>query len=583
MRAWLVAVAVLLALPAAPVARAADPIMPLDQVHRGMRCTGLTVVRGTDIASFDVEVLDVVAGRPPEDARILIRVSGPALGDAGIAEGFSGAPVYCPDPAGTSRVVGALSETLGQYGETVGLVTPIEQMIGLPADPPATARQAPRLLARARPLRGLLTVGGVSGPLGRALEATARRAHRGFLAVPAGPLGSYPPQPLAPGASVAAGFAVGDIAVGAVGTVTYTDGERVYAFGHPLDSAGKRALLLQDAFVYTVIANPVDIQDATSYKLAAPGHAVGTLSNDTPNGVVGEVGMLLDTATLTVTATDGDSGAERTVGSQVADEASVGFPAGRSPLSQVADLAFLQQATTILNATPARETADMCVRVLLRIDDQPLRFCDRYVVQDDGSAFASSDMLGPLAPLAAQDLDAGLGLISTARFADLGVRSVDISLRLRRGLALAEIESARTTTPSVRPGGALRVVLHTRLLRGPARTVTFAVAVPHGLRPGPHALHLRGAGLDEIGAGAGEAALEVGSGGGGGQAGAPVPSAAPAQGPASLGELRSRFRGLGRYDGLAGAFTGGHRRFAAYRDPDLRIDGQASIAFRVRG
>src|SRR5262249_47670315 len=162
-RAWMVAVVVLLALAAAPAARAADPIMPLDQVQRGMHCTGLTVVRGTDIASFDVDVLDVVAGRPPEDPRILVRVSGPALGDAGIAEGFSGAPVSCPDASGTRRVIGAISETLGQYGETVGLATPIEQMIGLPADPPSTARYAPGLLAQGKPLRGLLTVGGVSG------------------------------------------------------------------------------------------------------------------------------------------------------------------------------------------------------------------------------------------------------------------------------------------------------------------------------------------------------------------------------------------------------------------------------------
>ena len=91
----------------------------------------------------------------------------------------------------------------------------------MPADPPATARHAPELLAQGKPMRGLLTVGGVSGPLGSALEATARRDHRAFLAVPPGPLGSYPPQPLVPGASVGAGYSVGDIAVGAIGTVTY--------------------------------------------------------------------------------------------------------------------------------------------------------------------------------------------------------------------------------------------------------------------------------------------------------------------------------------------------------------------------
>jgi hypothetical protein len=42
------------------------------------------VVRGTDISSFDVEVIDVVSGDPSESgARILVRVSGPAVDATG--------------------------------------------------------------------------------------------------------------------------------------------------------------------------------------------------------------------------------------------------------------------------------------------------------------------------------------------------------------------------------------------------------------------------------------------------------------------------------------------------------------------
>jgi hypothetical protein len=575
----MVGLAVLLALVLVPVARAADPIMPLDQVQRGMHCTGLTVVRGVDIASFDAEVIDVVAGRPPEDPRILIRVSGPALGDAGIAEGFSGSPIYCPDAAGTQRVIGGISETLGQYGETIGLVTPIEQILGIPVDAPSGARYAPRLLRRGRPLSGMLTVAGVSAPLGRALMDTARRDHRPFLAVPPGPLGTFAPQPLVPGASLAAGYSTGDVAVGAIGVVTYTDGDAIYGFGHPFDSVGKRALLMEDAFVYTVIGNPLDTQDSTSYKLAAPGHALGTLTNDTPNGVTGRAGVLPDTATLTVNATDGDTGAQRTLTSQVADEASAGFPTGISPLSQVADLAFLQQATTIMNGTPARESADMCVRVVLRIESPPLRFCNRYIVQDDGSSAASGDMLGPLAPLAGSDLDSALSLIPSSQFADVGTRSVDISLRLRRGLQLAQIESARAASTRVRRGGRLRVELRARILRGPVRKIGFSVPVPHALKPGRHELHLKGTGLDDLGGGGSEIVLEVGSGGTGDTSG--NQTGAASSGPESLDDLRAQFNGTARYDGLAGAFTGGNGRFAAYRDPDLRIDGTASVPFRL--
>ena len=65
---------------AAPAAAAGDPIMPLSQVRSGMHCTGYSVVRGTAISSFDVEVLDVVDGDAerarPADPRAGVRAGG---------------------------------------------------------------------------------------------------------------------------------------------------------------------------------------------------------------------------------------------------------------------------------------------------------------------------------------------------------------------------------------------------------------------------------------------------------------------------------------------------------------------------
>src|SRR3954449_7284127 len=109
------AVAALL-VPAAP-AFAGDPIMPLPDVRAGMHCTGYSVIHGTDISAFDVEVLDVADGdavaTPP---RILVQVSGPAVDATGIGPGFSGSPIYCQDAAGVSRNIGAISESIGEDG-----------------------------------------------------------------------------------------------------------------------------------------------------------------------------------------------------------------------------------------------------------------------------------------------------------------------------------------------------------------------------------------------------------------------------------------------------------------------------------
>ena len=162
--------------------------MPLSQVQPGMSCTGETVVQGTTISSFNVDVIDVVQA-PGEGPRILVQVSGPGVDTTGVAEGFSGSPVYCPDAFGTLENAGAISEGIGQYGNNVVLVTPIEQMLGEPVQPPSAA---PRLAVRPRPLLGPLTVGGLSPAVFGLLQRAGARAGRLVLAGAGGSAGGVP-------------------------------------------------------------------------------------------------------------------------------------------------------------------------------------------------------------------------------------------------------------------------------------------------------------------------------------------------------------------------------------------------------
>src|SRR5205823_9214934 len=114
-----------------------DPIMPLSQVHKGMHCTAYSVIQGTDISSFDVDVIDVT-----EDG-ILINASGPAVDSTGIGEGFSGSPIYCPDSQGVARNICAIAAGIGDYGNHKALATPIERILASPVEAPArrTAKQ----------------------------------------------------------------------------------------------------------------------------------------------------------------------------------------------------------------------------------------------------------------------------------------------------------------------------------------------------------------------------------------------------------------------------------------------------------
>lgn len=558
---------------------AGDPIMPLAEVHAGQRCTGYSVVKGTDVASFDVTVEDVVVGDAAEGSpRILVRVAGPAVDATGVGQGFSGSPIYCPGTDGVSRVIGAISESVGQYGGAVALATPIESILGEPLQPPAAARSAPALLRAARPLAAPLSVGGLSAPVAALVQRAAARAHRSVYTVPAAPQAAFPPQVLRPGAAMAVGLASGDVSVSAVGTVTYVDGATVWGFGHPLDSVGRRDLFLQDAYVYAVVDNPVGLEGAETYKLAAPGHDLGTLSGDGISAVVGRLGPLPDRFPLRVLAHDLDTGHLQVTDVSVADESAIGLPTGSSALSTVAPLALAEAAYGALGAAPLRQSASMCVRFEVRERRAPLRFCNTYVGGSGGSAdLAAAAEVG--------DLGAATALLDAYDATPLHLTRAEVNLKLRRGLRQAFLLGARGPS-RVRRGHDARLRVRLRRAGGATFTRTMVVHVPRDQRRGDYDLVLTGTPADQSDAAAGAdgsidvtTLFDLGA------------SGTDANAPTTLAGLARAVAGLHRYDGVSASLRAPGSRpddsgadpsgRPVYRDPELRVSGEVSVPIRV--
>jgi hypothetical protein len=573
MRARIAAATLLVFLVAVAPAAAGDPILPLSQVHAGMRCTGYSVVRGTDIASFDVEVIDVVSGDPSEpEARILVRVSGAAVDATGVGPGFSGSPIYCDPGDGIPRNIGAISESVGDYGGKVVLATPIEAILATPVDPPAAqpvrgTRPHRSLLARAKPLAAPLVVSGVPSRLGALLASAGRKAGRLVLSAPAAPLASFPPQALRPGAAVSVGLSNGDLALGAIGTVAYSDGDRVWAFGHPLDGTGRRSLLLEDAYVFSVIGNPVVLPDLPgTYKLAAPGHDLGTLSSDGLSAVAGRLGSLPRVTPVHVIAIDQDTGARRTVTTSVADEARIGQPTGSSALSLIAPTAVAAAAGQVLNGSPARVSGSMCARIVLRGRPKPLRFCNRYVTgEPDVSGVGNS-----VAALAASDLLTALGMVDAYKVSDLDVQEVSVRVTLQRGLRQAFLRSIELPR-RVRAGQHVRARVSLQVVHGPKITRVYPVHLPNSLRSGSRRLTFAGVDADSSADLGGDITLILDDEGGS--------SGSGSLGPASVDELADAIADLGRYDGVS--LRRGDDSVRAFRDDDLRVSGRARTRVRV--
>jgi hypothetical protein len=228
-------------------------------------------------------------------------------------QGMSGSPVYIE-----GKLAGAVALAFAFSKEPIAGIRPIEDMIR----PVATraALQAPRApvalaalaapaslagsqLARALPQPALAMAGGaqmvdIATPLSfggftRATLETFAPQLRALGLEPrqavssAGKLDSTMGNPadLKPGSMISVQLLAGDCNVGADGTVTYIDGNRVYAFGHRFLDVGATSLPFARSEVIALVPNT-----NTSFKLSSAREWMGAIGYDGNTAIAGEFG-----------------------------------------------------------------------------------------------------------------------------------------------------------------------------------------------------------------------------------------------------------------------------------------------------
>jgi hypothetical protein len=495
---------------AASTARAAEPTMSLSDVRAGMQCTALTVIQGTTPVTFNATVLGVDGGPRPSDALIIMRFSGAAIDGTGIGQGFSGSPVSCPDGGGTMRVVGAVSQGIGQYDNLVAGVTPIEAMLATPtfgngpatpvigepapasttpteakggAAKKATTKTASASSAAAAPWgtgRAPLTLSGVRGPLAARLARVATKAGLPMFVGPSAARLETPGGRLAGGDAIAVSQVTGDVSAGAIGTVTYVDGDRVWAFGHPYSGTGASRLLMQQASITTVIGSP-NIADQVSYKLGTPGAAVGTMGFDGAFAIGGVLGGLPPSIDTDVTVRDANGAVVQAADTKVVDERAVrgGGTGGLLPLAAGANAGAALQRLT--NQSTVGGSAHSCTTITLKGEKVPLFQCADTVVP-----MADSTLGGVETGVAEAVGSAVSPAVSAERFLKL-IDHVHVDVRLRDEADTAEIVRIRQPR-GLRAGtvATIRVVV-IQGSTGDRRDVPIQVRIPRaaaGVRTG---------------------------------------------------------------------------------------------------
>ncbi len=118
-----------------------DRYLHHSRLSRGMKGYGLTVMAGTEIVRFEVEIVSVIDKWGPAQDVVLAMLSGQGLEGTRVISGMSGSPVFITDPRdGKDKMIGAVAYGWPMQNEPLCGIQPITQMFALQGVLPLAGR-----------------------------------------------------------------------------------------------------------------------------------------------------------------------------------------------------------------------------------------------------------------------------------------------------------------------------------------------------------------------------------------------------------------------------------------------------------
>ena len=464
----------------------AQQILPVDQVRAGMTGKGRSVFQGSTQEEFDVEILGVLrndASVGPKKSMILARLRSERLDREGVAQGMSGSPVYID-----GKIVGAVAYSFPFSTEPIAGITPIEEMLAI--ENKETSRSLysdPRPIQKYMTLEELFSIHAhvfdgmepaiyegqslvpmriplvFSGFSPRAFEKNKSNFSRlGFQPVSSS-FHSRPqeeislPQPgLKPGDAVGVQFITGDLNMGATGTVTYVEGNKVLAFGHPMYNLGSVDFAMAKADVIGVLPSL-----NVSQKLAVSTIQVGRFVQDRASGALGELGkpprMIPVNIELLHSETD-----IKTYKLNVADDKLL------TPF-------LLNTAVTSLMLAEERSSGDLSLEFMGTIyleNGMSIQMEDLFSGTFDSAIGSCVNMITSVA-----------FFLTNNEFTDLAIHRVDLKFAATEDVRMSYLEKVLLDKYDVSPGELIQVKIFIRNFRGGGHVQEGVIPAP-ALPPG---------------------------------------------------------------------------------------------------
>lgn len=254
---------------------------------------------------------------------------------------------------------------------------------------------------------------------------------------------------LAPGDAVGVSLVRGDLALGATGTVTHVDGNRVYAFGHPFFNLGPTEFPMTKAYVHALLPSLF-----TSSKLASIGDIVGTIQQDRATAIAGTLGRGPDLVPVKLTLAP-ERGVARTFNFEVAKDQMF------TPL-----LTFASIVNTLQAYEREFGAATFSVRGQATIKGHGQVALEDVFHGDTASITAAAYVAGPLNVLLRNDL------------APVQISGVDLTITSHEEPRTTTIERAWLENENPRAGTTVPLHILTRTYRGEESMRTVPVVIP---------------------------------------------------------------------------------------------------------
>ncbi|WP_293727977.1 SpoIVB peptidase S55 domain-containing protein [uncultured Phascolarctobacterium sp.] len=449
-------IALLLCCQMLAAAAANVPLMPVRDLRPGMQGVGKTVISGDTIENFNVEILGV-SGSEATGYSIFVRLYGDLIEKTGgVAQGMSGSPVYVD-----GRLVGAVA-----FGRTFNdphycFLTSIGSMLPL--------LDKPRPLPAGWLTKGTSLLAGGFTDYGLAYLQEKLKP-LGLEAVGSGGTSAAASGSLQPGSAVGASLMQGDLTLGAMGTVTWTDDSgRVLAFGHPFMQRGDSNFFMNKVWVLGVVPNM-----QSSYKVGNMGEAVGSFTQDRASGIGGKQGTQPKTIPLFVTVNDSSRGQGTSIRVRLVEDEML--------VPTIVDAAVINTLSKAVDRNGGG-TAKLHF-IITGVDSKK-----QMLHIDRENMFYSSDSL--LKNVNVELMEA-VNILMQNKFEPVNIYGITVEAEVSEQVQVAEIQSVRAVNKNVRPGDKAAVEVVMKPYRGAEFTKTVYFKVPKDHPGGRLALNVRG-------------------------------------------------------------------------------------------